>query len=160
MRILPGSRTPLAGFTLIEVIVSIVVASIVGVVFLTYMGTQLTLSSDPINITRDEGVAEMWMERIMSDYVQEMNALTCKTALATIFARDYTAGIYNMPASVTLTRTYVTYDAMGNEVAFTGGGTPTNLKVTVKAGGYGLTAILTAKRISCSGGYRDPVTYY
>ena len=125
MRILPGSRTPQAGFTLIEVIVAIVVASIVGVIFLSYMGTQLTHSGDPVNIARDEGVAEMWMERILSDYVQEMNASTYTTALATIFARDYTAGPYNMPASVTLTRTYVTYDAGGNEVAVAGGGTST-----------------------------------
>jgi prepilin-type N-terminal cleavage/methylation domain-containing protein len=156
MRILPGARTPLAGFSLIEVIVAIVVGSIVGVVFFSYMGTQLTRSSDPINITRDEGVAEMWMERIMSDYVQEMNAATYQTALATIFARNYSAGIYNMPASVTLTRTYVTYDAGGNEVAVGGGGTSNNLKVTVKASGYGLTAILTAERVTSG----DPVTYY
>jgi prepilin-type N-terminal cleavage/methylation domain-containing protein len=156
MRILPGARTPLAGFSLIEVIVAIVVGSIVGVVFFSYMGTQLTRSSDPINITRDEGVVEMWMERIMSDYVQEMNAATYQTALATVFARNYSAGIYNMPASVTLTRTYVTYDAGGNEVAVGGGGTSNNLKVTVKAGGYGLTAILTAERVTSG----DPVTYY
>ena len=76
MRVLRGPRTPQAGFTLIEVIVSIVLASIVGVIFLTYMGTQLTHSGDPVNVARDEGVAEMWMERIMSDYVQEMNAAT------------------------------------------------------------------------------------
>jgi prepilin-type N-terminal cleavage/methylation domain-containing protein len=156
MRILPGARTPLAGFSLIEVIVAIVVGSIVGVVFFSYMGTQLTRSSDPIHITRDEGVAEMWMERIMSDYVQEMNAATYQTALATIFARNYSAGIYNMPASVTLTRTYVTYDAGGNEVAVGGGGTSNNLKVTIKASGYGLTAILTAERVTSG----DPVTYY
>jgi prepilin-type N-terminal cleavage/methylation domain-containing protein len=156
MKILPGSRTPMAGFTLIEVIVAIVVGSIVGVVFFVYMGEQLTRSGDPINITRDEGVAEMWMERIMSDYVQEMNAATYTTALATIFARNYTAGPYNMPASVTLTRTYVTYDAGGNEVAVGGGGTSNNLKVTVKASGYGLTAILTAERVTSG----DPVTYY
>ena len=92
----------------------------------------------------------------MSDYVQEMNAATFTTALATLFARDYTAGPYNMPASVTLTRTYVTYDAGGNEVAVTGGGTSRNLKVTVQAGGYGLTAILTAERVTSG----DPVTYY
>lgn len=156
MRILPGARKPLVGFSLIEVIVAIVVGSIVGVVFFSYMGTQLTRSSDPINITRDEGVAEMWMERIMSDYVQEMNAATYQTALATIFARDYSAGIYNMPASVTLTRTYVTYDAGGNELAVGGGGTSNNLKVTVKASGYALTAILTAERVTSG----DPVTYY
>ncbi len=156
MRMLPGSRTHLVGFTLIEVIVAIVVGSIVGVVFFNYMGTQLTRSSDPINITRQEGVAEMWMERIMSDYVQEMNAATYATALATIFARNYTAGIYNMPASVTLTRTYVTYDAGGNEIAVGGGGTSNNLKVTVKAQGHGLTTILTAERVTSG----DPVAYY
>ncbi len=156
MRISPGHRAPPAGFTLIEVIVTIVVGAIVGVVFFVYMGDQLTHSSDPIDITRNEGVAEMWMERIMSDYVQEMNAATYTTALATIYARNYTAGIYNMPASVTLTRTYVTYDAGGNEVAVTGGGTSNNLKVTVKASGYGLTTVLTAERVTSG----DPVTYY
>jgi prepilin-type N-terminal cleavage/methylation domain-containing protein len=156
MRALRGPRTPQAGFTLIEVIVSIVLAAIVGVIFLTYMGTQLTHSGDPVNVARDEGVAEMWMERIMSDYVQEMNAATFTTALATIFARNYAAGPYNMPASVTLTRTYITYDAGGNEVAVTGGGTSHNLKVTVRAAGYGLTAILTAERVTSG----DPVTYY
>ncbi len=156
MRIIPGSRTPMAGFTLVEVIVAIVLGSIVGVIFLTYMGTQLTQSGDPINITRHEGVAEMWMERIVSDFVEEMNAATYTTALATILARDYTAGIYNMPASVTLTRTYVTYDGGGNEVTVTGGGTSNNLKVTVQAGGYGLTCILTAERVTSG----DPVTYY
>jgi prepilin-type N-terminal cleavage/methylation domain-containing protein len=156
MKVLRGPRKPKAGFTLIEVIVSIVLASIVGVIFLTYMGTQLTHSSDPVNLARDEGVAEMWMERIMSDYVQEMNAATFATALATLFARDYTAGPYNMPAGVTLTRTYVTYDAGGNEVAVTGGGTSRNLKVTIQGRGYGLTAILTAERVTSG----DPVTYY
>ena len=156
MMILKRSREYQAGFSLIEVIVAIVLGAIIGVIFLTYMGTQLTQSGDPVNITRHEGVAEMWMERILSDYVEEMNGAAYTTALATIFARDYTAGTYNMPASVTLTRAYVTYDAGGNEVAVTGGGTSNNLKVTVQAGGYGLTCILTAER-STSG---DPVTYY
>jgi len=155
MRISRRLRTPQAGFTLIEVIVSIVVGAIMGVILLSYMGTQLTQSGDPINIARSEGAAEKWMERIISDYVQEMNTpVTYAGALATIFARDYTTGIYNMPASVTLTRTYVTYDAGGNEVA--AGGTSTNLKVTVQAGGYSLTSILTAERVTSG----DPVTYY
>ena len=154
MRVLPGRRTPQTGFTLIEVIVSIVLASIVGVIFLTYMGTELTRSGDPVNLAREEGVTEMWMERIMSDYVQEMNATTFTTALATVFARNYAAGPYNMPAGVTLTRTYVTYDGVGNEVA--SGGATRNLKVTVRAGGYGLTCVLTAERVTSG----DPVAYY
>jgi hypothetical protein len=134
-----------------------VVGAIMGVMLLTYMGTQLLHSGDPINMARAEGAAEMWMERITSDYVQEMNTPVSYTgALATIFARDYTDNPYNMPTSVTLTRTYVTYDAGGNEVAVTGGGTSTNLKVTVQAGGYGLTSILTAERVTSG----DPITYY
>lgn len=156
MSVINESREYQAGFTLIEVIVAIVLGSIIGVIFLTYMGTQLTRSSDPVNIIRHEGVAERWMERILSDYVEEMNGANYTAALSTIFARDYTAGIYNMPASVTLTRIYVTYDAGGNEVAVTGGGTSSNLKVTVQAGGYGLTCILTAERVTSG----DPVAYY
>lgn len=159
MRISRKSRTPQAGFTLIEVIVSIVVGAIVGVILLTYMGTQLIHSGDPINIARAEGAAEMWMERIMSDYVQEMNTPASSTpnytmALATIYDRTIDGTYYNMPASVTLIRTYVTYDGAGNEVA--AGGASTNLKVTVQAGGYGLTSILTAQRVTSG----DPVTYY
>jgi prepilin-type N-terminal cleavage/methylation domain-containing protein len=157
MRISRRLRTPQAGFTLIEVIVSLVVGAIMGVILLSYMGTQLIHSGDPINIARAEGAAEMWMERIISDYVLEMNTpVSYSTALATIFARDYTIGPYNMPASVTLTRTCVTYDGAGDEVTVTCGGTSTNLKVTVQAGGYGLTSILTAERVTSG----DPITYY
>jgi Tfp pilus assembly protein PilV len=146
-----------AGFTLIEIILSIVFAAIIGVVFLTYMGTQLTQSGDPVHITRHEGMAEMWMERIIADYVQEMNTpATYTTALANIMARDYTTGIYNMPASVTLTRNYVTYDAGGNETVLAGGATSTNLKVTVGAGGHSVTSILTAQRTTSG----DPITYF
>jgi prepilin-type N-terminal cleavage/methylation domain-containing protein len=153
----PRARTPQGGFTLVEVIIAIVVGAIVGVMFLAYMGTQLSKSGDPVNITREEGVAEAWMERILSDYVQEINGPgSYATALATVYARDYTAPPYNMPASVTLTRTYITYDAGGNEVAAAGG---TNLKVILKAGGYGLTTVITAERGTTS---FDPLTtiYY
>jgi prepilin-type N-terminal cleavage/methylation domain-containing protein len=149
----PSSR---AGFTLIEVIVSIVLAAIVGVLFFSSMGTQLTRSGDAIGIARDEGVAEMWMERILSDYVQEMNAATFTTALATIQGRDFTSGVYGMPANVTLQRTYITYDGAGNEVTLTGGATSNALKVTVRAGGYGLTSVLTAARVTSG----DPAAYY
>ena len=153
-------HAPQGGFTLIEVIIALTVGAIVGVVFLAYMGTQLSHSGDPVNIIRDEGVAEMWMERILSDYVQEMNGASFTTALATIYARDYTANPYNMPADITLTRTYITYDGAGNEVA--AAGTSTNLKVTIKASGYAVTSILTAERVTNGdpSTLGDPISYY
>jgi prepilin-type N-terminal cleavage/methylation domain-containing protein len=147
-------RTSQGGFTIIEVIIVIVVGAIVGVISLSYMGTQLIHSGDPVNISREEGAAEMWMERIISDYVQEMNGTSYTTTLATVYARDYTANPYNMPGDITLTRTYITYDAGGNEVA--AAGTSTNLKVTVKAGGHALTSILTAERVTNG----DSLSYY
>ena len=161
MRSSRSAYSPQAGFSLIEVIITMVVTAIVGVMFLTYMETNLINSGNPINIARAEGAAEMWMECIISDYVQEMNKPASSTpnytmALATIHDRVYTDPPYNMPASVTLTRTYVTYDGAGDEATVPGVGTSTNLKVTIQAGGYGMTSILTAKRVTSG----DPVTYY
>jgi prepilin-type N-terminal cleavage/methylation domain-containing protein len=153
------THTSQAGFTLLEIIVAIVISAIVGVVTISYMGTSLIRSSDPIVIARDEGIAETWLEFIESDFVKEMNdPVNYPTALATIYGRctNYHNNPYNMPASVTLTRTYITYDANGNEVVVTGGGTSTNLKVTVQAGGYPLTAVLTAVRVTAG----DSIAYY
>jgi prepilin-type N-terminal cleavage/methylation domain-containing protein len=157
MRSSRSQSSPRAGFSLIEVIITIVITAIVGVMFLTYMQTNLINSGNPVNIARYEGATEMWMERIVADYVQEMNTpVSFAAALATIYARNYTSGPYNMPASVTLTRSYVTYDGAGNEVTLTGGLTSTNLKVTVRTGGYSLTSILTAARVTSG----DSVIYY
>ncbi len=142
------------GFTLIEVVITIAVGAIIGSLVVMQLGTSLFHSADSVFVVRDEGQAEGWLERIISDYVKEMNGANFATALATIQARDYTAAPYNMPPTITLTRTYVTYDAGGNEV--TAAGTSTNLKVTVQAGSAKLTSLLTAERSSAS----DPYVAY
>ncbi len=143
-----------AGFTLIEVIITILVAAIIGSLVFMQLGTSLTHSADSVFTVRNEAQAEAWLERIIADYVKELNGVNFATALATIQARDYTAAPYNMPATVTVTRTYVTYDAGGAEVP--AAGTSTNLKVTVQAGAARLTSLLTAERSSGS----DPYATY
>ena len=157
LRIICASQ---AGFSLIEIIVSIVIGAIVSVMFLSSMGTSLARSGDPINIARTEGLAETWMEQIQSDFVKEMNDPANYTnALVTIHDRDYSIAPYNMPASVTLTRTYITYvydSQAGNYTENTGGGIGRSLKVTIQAGGYPLTMILTTERVSPG----DPIAYY
>ena len=148
-------RKSQGGFSLIEIIISIVVSAIVGMMFLSYMGTSLNRSGDPINIARNEGMEERWMECIESDFVKEMNAATYTTALVTIQARDYTASACNIPAGA-LTRTWVTYDTV-NSKFITSAGTSTNLEVVIQYGASSaMTMILTAERTSNG----DSTTYY
>jgi prepilin-type N-terminal cleavage/methylation domain-containing protein len=154
MRYVWRSPLPRRGFTLIEVIITIVVGAILGSLVLSQLGTSLFHSADSVFVVKNEGLAEAWMERIISDCVKELNGANYASALATIQARDYSAAPYNMPASVTVTRTYVTYDAAGVETV--AGGTSTNLKVTVQAGDAKLTSLLTAERSSGS----DPYATY
>jgi prepilin-type N-terminal cleavage/methylation domain-containing protein len=149
-------KAPLSrrGFTLIEVVITILIAAILGALVVSRLGTSLLHSADSVFVVRNEGLAEAWLERITSDYVKELNSVNYASVLATIQARDYSAAPYNMPASVTLTRTYVIYDAAGAETPV--GGTSTNLKVTVQEGGAKLTSLLTAQRSSGS----DPYATY
>jgi prepilin-type N-terminal cleavage/methylation domain-containing protein len=156
MRLVWKSPLSRQGFTLIEVIITIVIGAILGSLVVSQLGTSLFHSADSVFVVRNEGLAEAWLERIISDYVKELNSANYASVLATIKARDYSAAPYNMPASVTLTRTYVTYDAAGVETTVGGVGTSTNLKVTVQMGENKLTSLLTAERSSGS----DPYATY
>ena len=68
------------GFTLIEVIVTIVVASILGVMFLQYMGTSMTGSVEPVIRVQSAFTIKQVMEKMTADY-KKLMALT--TPLAT-----------------------------------------------------------------------------
>ncbi|MBN2515910.1 MAG: type II secretion system protein [Deltaproteobacteria bacterium] len=57
-----------AGFTLIEMIVTIIVAAILGSMFLQIMGTNLTGSVEPLLRVQDQFVVKEVMERITADY--------------------------------------------------------------------------------------------
>ena len=57
------------GFTLVEVIVTIVAVGILGTIFINFMGTALTSSWNAVEITRDEANAEKLLEQIVGEYV-------------------------------------------------------------------------------------------
>ena len=61
------------GFTLIEVIVTILAAAIVGVIFINFMGTAMSKSVRPVEIVQGEALAEATLERIIADYVNKIN---------------------------------------------------------------------------------------
>ena len=61
------------GFTLIEVIATVIVMGILAAFFINFMGTALTDSWRSVELVADEARAEGLMERIIADYVEEIN---------------------------------------------------------------------------------------
>ncbi|MEA1988800.1 MAG: prepilin-type N-terminal cleavage/methylation domain-containing protein [Pseudomonadota bacterium] len=98
------------GFTLVEIIVTIVAAGILGAIFVHLMGTALNASWNSVEIVRDEANGEKLMERIIGEYVALINS-DPDNALSTI--DDYHGQtIYG----INITANYIQFDAGGNEV--------------------------------------------
>jgi prepilin-type N-terminal cleavage/methylation domain-containing protein len=135
------------GFTLVEVIVTILATGILGAIFINFMGTALTASWNAVEITRDEAGAEALMEQIIGEYVEDINS-NPSTVLNNIFT-TYNGQTIN---GVAITTQYITFDNSGNEVA---SGPSPNLKVVLQNSGavspaitgrYSLTIVLTESR--------------
>jgi len=122
------------GFTLVEVIVTILAAAIMGAFFIQFMGTAMSKSTEAVENVRDEAAAETLMEQIVADYVAEINKTNPTAALATMKAKSYGSAV---------SMQYVTYNSSGVEQTATLSRT---LKVTVNAPGRGLTTLLTESR--------------
>jgi prepilin-type N-terminal cleavage/methylation domain-containing protein len=142
------------GFTLIEVIVTIIVMGILSAFFIHFMGTALNDSWQSLEQVADEAKAEGLMEKIIADYVERINdnnpgaALEAIRGLESSYEND---SDYGMP----VTMEYIVFDASGDEQADTGGENR-NLKVTVEPPGYNLTTILTRSRTDSN----DPPVIY
>jgi len=131
------------GFTLIEVIVTIIVMGILSAFFIHFMGTALTDSWRSVEQVADEAKAEGLMEKIIADYVELIDD-DPDSALGGIQGSesDYESDVdYGMP----VTMQFIVFDANGNEQPDTAGENR-NLKVTVESPGYHLTTLLTESR--------------
>ena len=131
------------GFTLIEIIATVIVMGILAAFLMNFMGTALTDSWRSLELVADEARAEGLMEIIISDYVELIND-DPDNALATILSdeSDYESfPDYGMP----VTMQFIVFDTNGNEQADTAGENR-NLKVTVESSGYRLTAVLAKSR--------------
>jgi prepilin-type N-terminal cleavage/methylation domain-containing protein len=134
------------GFTLIEVIATVIVMGILAAFFMHFMGTALEDSWQSVEVVADEAKAEGLMEKIIADYVEHMNGNNFATALQTIKDDETTyendSG-YGMP----VTMEYIVFDSNGAEQPDTAGQNR-NLKVTVESPGENLTTILSQSRTS------------
>jgi len=146
MRYLSSMKSDSKGFTLVEIIVTIVAAGILGAIFVNLMGTALNASWNAVEIVRDESNGEGLMERIIADYVADINN-DPDNALINIFT-SYNGQTID---GITITTQYIYFDSSGDEQ--TGGSD--NLKVVLQAPSqlapairfrYPMTTILTKSR--------------
>ncbi len=136
------------GFTLVEVIATIVAAGILGVIFIQFMGTAMDSSWNAVEIVRDEAGGEGVMEQIIADYVEAINSSPAG-ALQTIVDK-----ITNNDYGGNVTWNYIEFNSSGDEIN-RGAVATDNLKVVLQASGpaapaitgrYPLTMILTQSR--------------
>ena len=145
------------GFTLVEIIVTLVAAGILGAIFVQFMGTALDASWNSVEIVRDEAGSEAVLERIMADYVVAINS-DPDNALGTLVTKKG-----NGDYGTNVTMQYIDFDIAGSE--FDTGGVPSNnLKVVIQptgqvapaiTGRFSMTAILTKSRTA-----NDPFILY
>lgn len=135
------------GFTLVEIIVTITLASVLATLMVQYMGTAMTASSGPVNMVRDGAKMEALLETIISDYVIRVNDDPA-TAPLQLMKDDTSYG-----SNVTME--YIAFDGSGIEETSPPPTTNT-LKVTVQATGHSLTTLLTNSRAQSD----DPVSKF
>ena len=136
------------GFTLIEVIATIIVMGILAAFFIHFMGTALNDSWQSVEQVENEAIAEGLMERIIGDYVEEIND-DPDNALATILSRESSHYESDPDYGLPVSMQYIIFDTNGDEQPDTAGENR-NLKVTVEPPGFNLTTILTQSRTATS----------
>jgi prepilin-type N-terminal cleavage/methylation domain-containing protein len=145
-----------SGFTLPEIIITLVAAGILSIFYIHFMGTAMRHSSKSVELVAGEANAEGVMERIISDYVEFTNYFPQTppdTALKQIIDRK---AVYESDLGGTVTMVYITYDSTGNASPIPFPGISNNLRVTVEAPGSDFTTILTNTRINAD----NPKVYY
>jgi prepilin-type N-terminal cleavage/methylation domain-containing protein len=132
------------GFTLLEVVITLIVGSILGAILVQFMGTSMKNSFEPVIMVQDgNGVNEI-MERMNADY--KMRLLTSTVDPLYDFKSDVENGdvLGNVPyfGDYAWTTKYITF-TNGAEDAIEDATELRILKVTITHGGQSLTALFT-----------------
>lgn len=136
------------GFTLVEIIVTIVMMGIMAAFFTQFMGTALDNSWKSVELVAGEAQAEANMEEIIAYYTSKINS-DPDTALAAVKAT-------NFGSNVNIDWIFFDISDGAGNVVIPGSGTTNTLKVTVEAPGNNLTTLLTRSRTASA----EPVVNY
>ena len=133
------------GFTLLEVVITLIVGSILGAILVQFMGTSMKNSFEPVIMVQDGcGVYEI-MEKMNSDY--KMRLLTSTVDPLYDFKNDVENGnvIGNVPyfGEYAWTTKYITFTGGTEDAAHDPAPSPDVLKVTITHGGQSLMALFT-----------------
>lgn len=142
------------GFTLIEVIVSLVVAGILGTMLVSFMGSKVMSSANPVILMQNGTYLNSIMENMRSDYTYQMatayaNSSSPTTGLSTFISN---VGIEGSSQNRYSTDTSHSYTVVSNHrVSFTSASPYTEitntsgtiLKVTINYNNLTATALFT-----------------
>ena len=134
-----------SGFTLVEIIVTLVIMGIMVLFFVNFMGTAQTKSWKSVELVAGEAAAEAKIEEIIAYFTSKINS-DPDNALSLVMGSDFGSEVI---------KDYITFDSSGNEIVLTSG-TSRNLKITVNAPGNNLSTVLTQSRT----GAGDPIVNY
>ena len=81
------------GFTLLEIIVTLTIAAILGTILVTYMGTALTKSGEPVVRTKQMYELQQVMENIKATYLTNVDATDALARLQTFVCPGVSGGI-------------------------------------------------------------------
>jgi len=129
------------GFTLVEIIITILIASILGLIFLQFMGTSMTGSVEPVIRIRDAFTVKQVMEKMTADYKKLMaeNTSSLSTFQSHVQNGNNEENVPYFGPYTVVYNNYITFDDSGNEVA----GGDRILKVSISHGDQKLTALFT-----------------
>jgi prepilin-type N-terminal cleavage/methylation domain-containing protein len=128
---IPGNK----GFTLLEIIASLLVAGILSIFYFHFMGTAMDFSWKSVELVAGEAEAEGKVEEIIAYYTSKINADpgTALSSVASEFGGD-------------ATMKYIVFNTISEDEETDASGENRNLKVTIEALGHNLTTILTKSR--------------
>ena len=122
------------GFTLVEIIATIIVMGIMAAFFVQFMGTAQTKSWKSVELVAAEAEAEGKLEEIIAYFTSKINH-DPDNALNAVKTNNFGSNV---------SMDYIEFQG-GNENIIVSG-TTTNLKVTINTQGNSLTTILTKSR--------------
>ncbi len=129
------------GFSLVELIVTLVVAAILGTLLVVYMGTGITKSGIPILWVKQEFTVFQVMERITADYQAALK--TTPFNLTTFAAQIDSATKVNTRYGSDIDSSTVVNTAFPAAGGTETGTDPNIIKVTLRKGDQSVTALFT-----------------